>query len=60
MESDGITSVSNVGTTTVIIPESIDIFQGETLIRTYSKAEHGDNFADLAASYLAGHPFAHK
>lgn len=40
--------------------ETIDIFQGEQFVRQYSRSVHGDNFAELADSYIAGHPHCHK
>jgi hypothetical protein len=43
-------------------PDFIDIYENDTnvLVRQYSRQVHGDNFADLADSYLAGHPKCHK
>jgi hypothetical protein len=43
-------------------PDFIDIYENDTnvFIRQYSRQVHGDNFAELADSYLAGHPKCHK
>jgi hypothetical protein len=32
----------------------------DQFVRTYSLEVHGENFAELAESYLAGHPKCHK
>lgn len=42
-------------------PTEVQIFdQAGTHVRTYSFAVHGKKFAELAESYLAGHPHCHK
>ncbi len=38
-----------------------DIYDdADQFVRQYSREVHGDNFAELAESYLIGHPTCHK
>lgn len=43
-----------------VFGDHVDIYRGETFVRTYSLADQGENFADLADQYVAGHPDCHK
>jgi hypothetical protein len=44
-----------------ISSDAIDIYdEADQFVRQYSREVHGDNFAELAESYLTGHPKCHK
>jgi hypothetical protein len=44
-----------------LLTDHVDIYdEANQFVRTYSFADHGVNFADLADQFIAGHPKCHK